>query len=234
VTLAPSQYRKGISERAYPNWQAFFDDYTRLMVEEVKAIVDDGVTYVQVDAPNYSKFIVPERRQAQLVDQKLDPKKELETILAAENKLLRAAKRDGVIVAVHICLGTFVLGPQGPLGGGGSTYQSSVVAEIIDRLEADTFLIEYSARSGELDSLRDVPKNKTISLGLINIRDPEVEQVDDLVRKVEQASRFVPVENLSICPNCGFSGASLDAWVSEDIQHRKLEALVETARRVWG
>jgi 5-methyltetrahydropteroyltriglutamate--homocysteine methyltransferase len=204
------------------------------MVEEVKAIVDDGVTYVQVDAPNYSKFIVPERRQAQLVDRKVDPKKELETILAAENKLLRAAKRDGVIVAVHICLGTFVLGPQGPLGGGGSTYQSSVVAEIIDRLEADTFLIEYSARSGELDSLRDVPKNKTISLGLINIRDPEVEQVDDLVRKVEQASRFVPVENLSICPNCGFSGASLDAWVSEDIQHRKLEALVETARRVWS
>jgi 5-methyltetrahydropteroyltriglutamate--homocysteine methyltransferase len=234
VTLAPSQYRAGISERAYPDWQAFFDDYTRLMAEEIKAIVDDGVTYVQVDAPNYSKFIVPERRQAQLVDQKLDPKRELETILAAENKLLRAAKRDGVTVAVHICLGTFVLGPQGPLGGGGSTYNSSAVAEIINRLEADTFLIEYSARSGELDSLRDAPKNKTISLGVINIRDPQVETVDDLTRKIEQASRFVPVERLSICPNCGFSGASLDAWVSEDIQRRKLEALVETARRVWN
>lgn len=234
VTLAPSQYRKGISERAYPNWQEFFDDYTRLMAEEIKAIVDDGVTYVQVDAPNYSKFIVPDRRQAQLVDQKLDPKQELATILAAENKLLRAAKRDGVTVAVHICLGTFVLGPQGPLGGGGSTYNSAAVAEIIDRLEADTFLIEYSARSGELDSLRDAPKGKTISLGLINIRDPQVEKVDDLVRKIEQAARFVPIENLSICPNCGFSGASLDAWVSEDIQRRKLDVMVETARRVWN
>ena len=234
VTLAPSQYRKGISERAYPNWQAFFDDYTRLMAEEVKAIVDDGVTYVQVDAPSYSRFIVPERRQAQLLDQNLAPKRELETILAAENKLLRAAKRDGVTVAVHICLGTFVLGPQGPLGGAGSTYQASTVAEIIDRLEADTFLIEYSERSGELDSLRDAPRHKTISLGLINIRDPQVEQVDDMVRKIEQASRFVPVENLSICPNCGFSGASLDAWVSEDIQRRKIEVLAETARRVWG
>jgi len=234
VTLAPSQYRAGISERAYPSWQAFFDDYTRLMAEEVKAIVDDGITYVQVDAPNYSKFIVPERRQAQLVDRKLDPKQELETILAAENKLLRAARRDGVVVAVHICLGTFVLGPQGPLGGAGSTYNSSAVAEIISRLEADTFLIEYSERSGDLDSLRDVPKHKIISLGLINIRDPKVETVDDMARKIEQASRFVPIENLSICPNCGFSGASLDAWVSEDIQRRKLEVLVETARRVWG
>lgn len=234
VTLAPSQYRPGVSERAYPNWQAFFDDYTRLLADEVKAIVDDGVTYVQVDAPNYSRFIVPERRQAQLLDQKLDPKQELETILAAENKVLRAAKRDGITVAVHICLGTFVLGPQGPLGGGGSTYNSSAVAEIINRLEADTFLIEYSARSGELDSLHDVPKHKTISLGLINIRDPRVESVDDLMRKIEHASRFVPVENLSICPNCGFSGASLDAWVSEDVQRRKLDVLVETARRVWN
>ncbi len=234
VTLVPSQYRPGISERAYPNWHAFFDDYTQLMADEIKAIVADGVTYVQVDAPGYSKFIVPERRQAQLLDLGLDPNKELDTLLAAENTLLRAAKRDGVTVAVHICLGTFVLGPQGPLGGAGSTYQTSTVAEIIGRLEADTFLIEYSERSGTLDSLRDVPKHKTISLGIVNIRDPQVEKVDDMVRKVEQASRFVPIENLSVCPNCGFSGASLDAWVTEDIQRRKLEVLVETARRVWG
>ena len=234
VTLVPSQYRAGVSERAYPGWQAFFDDYTRLMAEEVKAIVGDGVTYVQVDAPGYSKFIVPERRQALLLDLGLDPNKELDKILAADNKLLHAAKHDGVTVAVHICLGTFVLGPQGPLGGAGSTYQTQTVAEIIGRLEADTFLIEYSERSGALDSLRDVPKSKTISLGVINIRDPQLERVDDMVRRVEQASRFVPIENLSVCPNCGFSGASLDAWISEDVQRRKLDVLVETARRVWG
>jgi 5-methyltetrahydropteroyltriglutamate--homocysteine methyltransferase len=234
VMLAPSQYRAGVSERAYPTWEAFFDDFTRLMADEIKAIVADGVSYVQVDAPGYSKFIVPERRQTQLLDLGLDPKKELDIILAAENTLLRAARRDGVTVAVHICLGTFVLGPQGPLGGAGSTYETSTVAEIIARLEADTFLIEYSDRSGALDSLRDVPKDKTISLGVINIRDPKVEEVDELVRRIEQASRFVPIENLTVCPNCGFSGASLDAWVSEDVQRRKLEALVETARRVWG
>ena len=72
-------------------------------------------------------------------------------MLAAENALLRAAKRDGVTVAVHICLGTYILGPQGPLGGGGSTYETPTIGEIIDRLEADTFLIEYSGRSGSLE-----------------------------------------------------------------------------------
>ena len=101
-------------------------------------------------------------------------------------------------------------------------------------MEADTFLIEYSERSGALNSLRDVPKNKIISLGLINIRDPQVETVDGLRQKLDTAAKFVPMENLSICPNCGFSGAGADAWISEDIQRRKLDVLVETARRTWG
>jgi 5-methyltetrahydropteroyltriglutamate--homocysteine methyltransferase len=231
VMLSTFQYQAGVSDSAYPTWKDFFNDFTRLMAEEVKAIVDDGITYVQVDAPGYSKFIVPERRQAQL-DQGLDPKKELDDLLAAENALLRAAKRDGVTVAVHICLGTYILGPQGPLGGGGSTYES--IGEIIDRLEADTFLIEYSGRSGSLESLRNMPKGKTISLGLINVRDPQVETVDDLARKIDEAAKFVPLEDLTICPNCGFSGASADAWFGEDVQRRKLDVLVETARRVWS
>ncbi|MET0877443.1 MAG: cobalamin-independent methionine synthase II family protein [Tardiphaga sp.] len=234
VTLVPTQYRAGISDRAYPAWQDFFEDFTRLMADEVKAIADDGVTYIQVDAPGYSRFIVPERLKEQVLDKGLDPTKELDTVLAAENTLLRAAKRDGVTVAVHICLGTYILGAPGPLGGAGSTYEAPTVGRIIDALEADTFLIEYSERSSALDSLRDVPKNKIISLGLINIRDPQVETVDGLRQKLDTAAKFVPMENLSICPNCGFSGAGADAWISEDIQRRKLDVLVETARRTWG
>jgi len=233
VTLAPTQYRAGISDRVYSTWQDFFDDFTRLMAEEVKGIVDDGVTYVQIDAPGYSRFIVPERLKDQVLDRGLDPKYELELVLAAENKLLRAAKRHGVTVAVHICLGTYILGPQGPLGAAASSYAAPTVGRIIDALDADTFLIEYSERSGSLESLRDVPKHKTISLGLINIRDPRVETVDELMRKLETASKFVPMENLSICPNCGFSGAGADAWIDESTQRRKLDVLVEPARRAW-
>jgi 5-methyltetrahydropteroyltriglutamate--homocysteine methyltransferase len=234
VTLSATQYRTGVSDRIYPTWQDFFEDFTRLMAAEVKGIVDDGVTYVQVDAPGYSRFIVPERLKEQVLDNGLDPQKELDAVLACENALLRAAKRDGVTVAVHICLGTYILGAQGPLGGAGSTYEAPTVGRIIDGLEADTFLIEYSERSGALDSLREVPKHKTISLGLINIRDPRVETVDELRRKLDAASKFVPMENLSICPNCGFSGAGADAWIDENTQRRKLDVMVETARKVWG
>jgi 5-methyltetrahydropteroyltriglutamate--homocysteine methyltransferase len=234
IMLSTFQHQPGVSDRAYPTWKDFFDHFTELMAQEVKAIVDDGVTYVQVDAPGYSRFMVPERLKTQVLDHGLDPDKELDIVLAAENALLRAAKRDGVTVAVHICLGTYILGPQGALGGAGSTYVAPTIGRIIDSLEADTFLIEYSGRSGSLESLRDVPKGKTISLGLINVRDPQVETVDQLIRLVEGAAKFVPVEDLSICPNCGFSGASADAFFGEDIQRRKLDVLVETARRVWG
>lgn len=234
VTLSATQYRTGVSDRIYPTWDAFFEDFTRLMAAEVKAIADDGVTYIQVDAPGYSRFMVPERLKEQVLDKGLDPKKELEAVLACENALLRAARRDGVTVAVHICLGTYILGAQGPLGGAGSTYEAPNVGRIVEALDADTFLIEYSERSGALDSLRNVPKDKIISLGLINIRDPRVETVDELTRKLEAASKFVPMENLSICPNCGFSGAGADAWVNEDTQRRKLDAMVETARKVWN
>ena len=234
IMLSTFQHQPGVSDRAYPAWQDFFDHFTALMAQEVKAIVDEGVTYVQVDAPGYSRFIVPERLKTQVLDKGLDPKKEIDVVLASENALLRAAKRDGVIVAVHICLGTYILGPQGALGGGGSTYVTSTIGQIINSLEADTFLIEYSGRSGSLESLSDVPKGKTISLGLINVRDPQVESADQLMRQIEDAAKFIAIEDLTICPNCGFSGASADAWFGEDIQRRKLDVLVETARRVWG
>jgi 5-methyltetrahydropteroyltriglutamate--homocysteine methyltransferase len=232
--LTPSQYHAGVSDRAYPTWQEFYDHFAELMAQEIAAIADDGVTYIQVDAPGYSRFIVPERLKTQVLDHGLDPQKELNAVLAAENALLRAARRDGVTVAVHICLGTYILGPQGPLGGAGSGYVAPTIGEIVDSLEADTFLIEYSGRSGALDSLRDVPKGKVISLGLINIRDPQVETVDDLMRKLDSASKFIPMESLSICPSCGFSGAGADAWVDEATQRRKLDVLVETARRAFG
>ena len=79
-----------------------------------------------------------------------------------------------------------------------------------------------------------MPGNKVISLGVLNTRDPKVETADEIKRRVEAVARYVPMENLSICPNCGFSGAAADSWVTEDIQKRKLAILVETADRIWN
>jgi 5-methyltetrahydropteroyltriglutamate--homocysteine methyltransferase len=232
VTLSRTAYRQGVSDRVYPAWKDLFDDFTALVAEEVKAIVDDGVTYVQIDAPQYTRLIMPERRR-QLTELGIDPRQELRNVIDAENKCLRAARREGVTVALHVCLGTFILGVQGPLGGAGS-FDEAIVRQLFGELEADVFLIEYTQRSGGLDSLRAMPKGKTISLGIVNIRDPRVETRDEILRQVDAASKYVPVENLSLCPNCGFSGSAAGAFVTEDIEKRKLAVLVDAARQVWG
>jgi 5-methyltetrahydropteroyltriglutamate--homocysteine methyltransferase len=232
VTLSRASFQPGITDRIYPTWQALFDDYVTLLSEEIGAIVDDGVTYVQLDAPHYSRFLMPNRQQ-QIRNLGVDLDEELALNIAAENRCLQTAKRPNVTTAVHICLGTFILGPQGPLGGAGE-YNETLVARLMEGLDADVFLIEYSERTGNLEAMRMVPKNKMISLGILNTRDPRVETPDEIKYRVDAVAKYVPLENLTICPNCGFSGAAVDTWVAEDIQKRKLAVLVETADQIWG
>jgi len=232
VMLSRASYKVGVSERAYPHWNDFFEDFSRLLAEEVSDIAADGVKYIQLDAPFYTRFIIPEKIKL-LTDQGIDPKEELERTIAAENRCLRAARKPGVTVAVHICLGTFILGPQGPLGGAGS-YDARLVGSLLERLEADVFLIEYSERTGALESLKMAPKDKILCLGIQNVRDPRIESVDEVVAKIENAANYVPLDNLTISPNCGFSGAAADAFVTPDIQKRKLEVMTEAARKVWA
>jgi 5-methyltetrahydropteroyltriglutamate--homocysteine methyltransferase len=234
VTLSRSSYQPGISDRIYNTWGKLFLDYADLVADEVVDMVKDGVNYVQLDAPHYTRFVIP-NRQKQLTDLGIDIQRELALAITAENICLNAAKRanPNVTIAVHICLGTFILGPQGPLGGAGE-YDEKLVARLIGALDADVFLIEYSERTGSLEALRSVPKNKIISLGILNTRDPRIETPDDIMYRVEGAAKFVPLENLSICPNCGFSGAAIDTWVTEDIEKRKLDVMVKTAEKIWG
>lgn len=232
VTLWRSAFQPGITDRVYPTWDDLFDDYVGLVAQEITAMVDDGVTYLQLDAPHYTRMIIPNRHQM-LTNVGVDIASELPKAIAAENRCLQAAKRPGVTTAVHICLGTFILGPQGPLGGSGE-YDVALVGHLINSIDADVFLIEYSERTGSLEVLRDLPKDKVISLGILNTRDPRVETPDEIKRRVDAAAKYVPMENLSICPNCGFSGAAAETWVTEDIEKRKLAVLVETADRIWN
>jgi 5-methyltetrahydropteroyltriglutamate--homocysteine methyltransferase len=232
VTLSRSSWQPGVSDRIYQSWEKLFLDYAHLVADEVTDMVNEGVTYVQLDAPHYTRFVIP-NRQKQLTDLGVDLQREFELAIAAENICLRAAKRPDVTTAVHICLGTFILGPQGPLGGAGE-YDETLVAKLIGALDADVFLIEYSERTGSLEAFRGLPKDKIVSLGILNTRDPRVETQEEIRRRVDGAAKFIPLESLSICPNCGFSGAAVDTWVTEDIEKRKFEVLVETAEKIWG
>jgi len=232
VTLSRAAFQPGITDRVYPTWPDLFLEYARLIAAEIADALDDGVTYIQLDAPGYSRFVIP-NRQKLITDLGVDLEREFDLMIAAENICLQAAKRPGVTVAVHICLGTYILGPQGALGGAGN-YDAALLARLMGALDADIFLIEYSERITDLAAFSDVPKSKVVSLGIINTRDPRVESPDEIKRRVDAAAKFIPVENLSICPNCGFSGAAVETWVTEDIEKRKLAVLVETAEQIWG
>jgi 5-methyltetrahydropteroyltriglutamate--homocysteine methyltransferase len=163
----------------------------------------------------------------------IDPRHEFDMFIEADNHILRSAKRPGNTVAIHICHGTYVYDGRGPDGGGPVSYDRELTTELYNRLEADTFLVEYTQRGGGPESLAGAPKGKTFALGLLNIRDPRIEDSDALRRTLDTATKYVAIEHLALCPNCGFSGMAADAWVSPDIQKRKLEVLVETAAKVW-
>jgi 5-methyltetrahydropteroyltriglutamate--homocysteine methyltransferase len=193
--------------------------------------VADGVPYIQVDAPAYTRFMVNEQR-----DQLADPQAEFDRIVAMENALLAEARGPGVTSAVHICLGTFFLGDPSPLGGQPPVmYDPEWTGKLFAALEADVFQIECTgrARAGALQALRDVPHGKVVALGVINIRDPRLESQADLLRIVEEAARYIPVENLALISNCGFAGNSAGAFLTEAQQRQKLELLVDTAQKVW-
>jgi 5-methyltetrahydropteroyltriglutamate--homocysteine methyltransferase len=218
--------RREEGQAAYPTFEALIRDLAALLV-------DSGVPYIQVDAPGYTRFMLRDRVE-QMRRDGIDPVREFDLLVEADNTILRAARRPGVTVAVHICHGTFFLDGKGAAGGGPVNYDPGLTAELYRRLEADRFLVEYTERGGGPQSLRDAPKDKVFALGLLNIRDPRVESADDLMRQVEAAAKYVPLENLALCPSCGFSGAAAGGWVTPDEQTRKLERLVDTARRLWG
>lgn len=232
VTLAPTAFKMGVTEAAYSDWHSLFRDYTKLIAAEVKDMIEDGVSYVQLDAPHYARYLVPDRQKS-LTEFGVELEEEFAISLAAENECLAAATAPHVTTAVHICLGTFILGAQGPMGGAGE-YESELLGRLIGGLDADVFLIEFSRRTGGAEALKNIPKNKRVCLGVLNTRDPEIESVDFVMRRVDAATKYLPVENISLSPNCGFSGGAARTWVDEECQKRKLAVVVEAATRIWG
>jgi 5-methyltetrahydropteroyltriglutamate--homocysteine methyltransferase len=234
ITLAThgAWFKPGVTDCFYPSPEAVWQALVELLAGEVRALVNDGVPYIQIDAPAYTRFMVGEQRA-----QMPNPQQEFDRIVAMENALLEQASAPGVTSAVHICLGTFFLGDPSPLGDQPPVqYDPDWTGKLFGALKADVFQVEYTgrAREGALQALRDVPKGKVVALGLINIRDPRLESQDELLRKIDEAARYFPVESLALISNCGFAGNNAGAFMSEEQQRRKLELLVDTARKVWG
>jgi 5-methyltetrahydropteroyltriglutamate--homocysteine methyltransferase len=180
---------------------------------------------VQIDAPGYTAY-VDEPSLAAMRSRGEDPMQNFARSLAADAALISGF--EGVTFGIHLCRGN-----QHSMWHREGHYDA-IAERLFNELPHQRFLLEYdSPRAGSFAPLRFLPKGKICVLGLVSTKVPELEPLDDLKRRIDEAARFVPLENLAISPQCGFASDVIGNRVSEDDQRRKLERVVETAREVW-
>jgi len=234
VTLpAPSNfmlasYKAGITEKFYPTHADLLKDLAAIVRDDVAWLIAEGVQYIQFDAPYYSHYLDPRQRQ-QMKQAGLNPDQELESAIAGDNTALQGVPRGGVTLALHVCRGNSR--SRWYTEGG----YDAIAEKLFGMLDVDRFLLEYdSERSGGFQPLRLVPRGKDVVLGLVTTKEPRLESPDELRRRIDEAARHVPLENLALSPQCGFASVAAGNLLSMDEQWRKLELVVETARKVWG
>lgn len=223
-----ANYKPGLTDRFYPTRADLMNELVGILRGEVQALIRDGVPYIQLDAPQYS-FYVDQKQRQQMRDAGVDPDRALEQAVQGDVACLSGLARPGVTLAIHICRGNFR-----SLWYAEGGYEP-IAEKVFGSLPVDRFLLEYdSDRAGGFEPLRFVPKGKAVMLGLVSTKVPTLESQDDLVRRIEEASKYVPVENLGISPQCGFASGAIGNRITLDDQRRKLELVVTTARKVWG
>jgi 5-methyltetrahydropteroyltriglutamate--homocysteine methyltransferase len=219
--------REAIDARAYPQMDAFYDDLAAVYRAEIADLAAAGCRYLQIDEVNLAYLCDPElRRQVSNIGE--DPA----TLPKTYAKLLNAAisgKPADMSVCMHLCRGNFA-GAWIAEGG----YEP--IAELLfNQIGVDGYFLEYdSPRAGDFSPLRFLPKGKIAVLGLVTTKSPKMETKDELKRRIEEASRYAPIEQLALSPQCGFSSGIGGQAMTVDDQIRKLGLVVETAREVWG
>jgi len=221
-------YKREITGKVYPSHSALLWDIVAILKAEVQALVADGVQYVQIDAPRYSYYVDTKWRDHIRAEIGLEPDAALDEAIRADNTCLEGARRPGVTLAMHLCRGNnrshwYAEGGYDP-----------IAEKLFGTLQVDRFLLEYDdERSGTFEPLRLVPRGKTVVLGLVSSKRPQLESKRELIRRIEEASRYIPLEHLALSPQCGFASTMEGNLLSEDDQWAKLRLVVETAREVW-
>jgi 5-methyltetrahydropteroyltriglutamate--homocysteine methyltransferase len=221
-------YKPGITDRVYPTRNDLLRDVVAIIRNEMQALLAEGVPYIQLDNPHYPDYIDQDRRE-QWRASGVDPEQALRDDIAADNECLQGLAREGVILAMHLCR-----------GNGRSAWHTSggyeaIAEQVFSGIDVDRWLLEYDTdRSGGFEPLRFMPRGKQVVLGLVTTKEGQLESRDDVRRRIEEAAKFVPLDDLTLSPQCGFASVAEGNLLTPDDQRRKLELVVETARQVWG
>lgn len=221
-------FRGEIDPAIYPDEDVFFDDLASAYKKVLDAFYDAGCRYLQLDDTSWA-YLCSDEQKVQLRNKGLDPDHLVQKYLETLNKAVADRPAD-LKITMHICRGNFR-----------STWISSggyepVAREIFGKLNIDAFFLEYdSDRAGDFKPLRHVNRNDlTIVLGLITSKHGDLESKDEIKKRVEEATQYVPLEQLALSPQCGFASTEEGNLLSEEEQWKKLQHVVEIAQEIWS
>jgi 5-methyltetrahydropteroyltriglutamate--homocysteine methyltransferase len=227
-------YNPAITDPVYGTRAGALQAVADIIKAEVQALVAEGVPYIQLDNPHYPDYVVPERNDEWRAVG-VDPVTALQEDIAADNHTLSGVDRSRTVLAMHLCRGNGGRGQDQPAGWHTAGGYDAIAEQVFGTLDVDRFLLEYdSDRAGGFEPLRFVPRGKIVVLGLVTTKSGELESQDTLLQRIDEASKYVPTEYLALSPQCGFASTMAGNPLTVDEERRKLELVVDTARKVWG
>lgn len=226
LTYASVLWVPGVSDGAYPDRDEYLEDALELTRRLVRELADAGVTYVQLDAPRYT-HLVSDEGKANMQRLGLNPDTWLGDMIELDNRLM--ADFPEITFGLHLCRGNHR--SMWSVEGG----YDPIAEQLFTTIGCDRLLLEYDTpRAGTFAPLRFVPEDKSVVLGLITTKEPELESRDLLRERVEEASQYLPVERLGLSPQCGFASVRTGNLISFEDQRAKLARLGEVAREIWA
>lgn len=210
----------------YPDIEEFYADLSQTYADAIKAFYDLGCRYLQFDDTNWA-FLVDKNKREALLEKGIDPNEATKISKKIINNAL-ANKPDDLVITTHVCRGNHA---SSWLFSGG--YEA--VAEDLFDTDYDGYFLEFDdARSGGFEPLRFVPAGKRVVLGLVTSKKPELEDKDELKRKIQEATKYVDLDDLALSTQCGFASTEEGNKLTEKDQENKLKLVIETAKEVWG
>ena len=219
----------------YKGLDDFVEHIVAIQRQMISELVEAGCKYIQIDAPGYTAY-VDRVSLDRMRSRGEDPERNLQRSIDADNAVIDGFPN--VTFGIHVCRGnartidpkTGKLVPQWHREG----HYDAIAERLFTSLKHHRLLLEYdSDRAGSFEPLRMVPQNKVVVLGLVTTKSSDLEPIDELKRRIDQASNYLPLEQLALSPQCGFGGID-SKMMSEDEMWRKLDRIVETGRQVWG
>jgi len=222
---AAAYYDSGKSGAAYPTVDAYLADLVDILRGEVEELIRLGCTYIQIDSPQYTALLDPDLREGYR-KRGNDPDRLLDLSIEMDNAVI--CNHPEVTFALHLCRGNnqskfYAQGDYGP------------ITKVFRNTNFDRFLLEYDdARSGGFEPLTHVPNDRTVVLGLVSSKKPELETKDELKKRIAEASHYLPLERLALSSQCGFASTIEGNLLTVADEEAKLRLIAETAHEVWG